>query len=191
MSPPSMPSARLQALIGGHRLASRPLRGPARGREDQQVRHHDGERVLEDSVCDPHERADHLHAGQEGGPREVRGDEHGRGRPSQGLDEGRTHRHHTTAPSRGRGGVSVMRSVLTLSHSCRVKPYVSKSRRISAVRQPETCCSMGRTMLNALSLSTVRLAMRARCLFSDTAMVNPSRLLTCSITWTSELPSPT
>ena len=45
--------------------------------------------------------------------------------------------------------------------------------------------------LDASSLSTVRRAIRAICLFSDTAIVKPSRLLTCSMTWTSELPSPT
>src|SRR5450631_2181457 len=49
---------------------------------------------------------------------------------------------------------------------------------------------MGTMMLNALSLSTVLFAIRASCLFSETAIVNPSLLLTCSITWTSELPSP-
>ena len=45
--------------------------------------------------------------------------------------------------------------------------------------------------LNALSLMTVLWAMRASIWFSETAMVKPSRLLTCSITCTSELPSPT
>ena len=49
---------------------------------------------------------------------------------------------------------------------------------------------IGTTTLKALSLSTVRFAMRAMCVFSETATVKPSRLLTCSITWTSELPSP-
>jgi len=37
-------------------------------------------------------------------------------------------------------------------------------------------------MASALSLMTERLAMGARYLFSDTAMVNPSRRLTCSMT---------
>ena len=44
---------------------------------------------------------------------------------------------------------------------------------------------------NALSLSTVLFAMRASCSFSETAIVKPSRLFTCSMTCTSELPSPT
>ena len=48
------------------------------------------------------------------------------------------------------------------------------------------------TKMQAGSLSElVRLAMRASCLFSETAIVSPSRLFTCSMTCTSELPSPT
>ena len=45
--------------------------------------------------------------------------------------------------------------------------------------------------LSASSLITVRCAMRAMKRASDAAIVSPSQRLTCSITWMSELPSPT
>ena len=82
------------------------------------------------------------------------------------------------------------RSVRALSHCCSVRPFDSKSDRISPTPQPHTCSRIGTVTLNASSLNTVRCAMRDSWVFSETAMVKPARLLTCSITCTSELPSP-
>ena len=50
---------------------------------------------------------------------------------------------------------------------------------------------MGARTARALVLRTVRLATWETCLASETAMVYPSRTLVWSMTWTSELPSPT
>jgi len=56
--------------------------------------------------------------------------------------------------------------------------------RIEAVRTPIRAASpsmRGTMMLNASSLRMVRLAMGAICRPYDTARVNPSRRLTCSL----------
>src|SRR6267378_4184633 len=53
-----------------------------------------------------------------------------------------------------------------------------------SVRALSHCC-------NASPLEANSCAIRVMCLASDTAIVKPFPLLTCSITWTSELPSPT
>ena len=85
---------------------------------------------------------------------------------------------------------SVSRSVRTLSHSWIRNPRRSKKVRMWAASQPTISSSTGTSTLSASSLSTVRRAICAMNFVSDTAMVSPSRRFTCSITCTSELPSP-
>jgi DNA-binding LacI/PurR family transcriptional regulator len=68
-----------------------------------------------------------------------------------------------------------------LSHSWTASPWASKKPRIRAgLPQPITSSRIGTRTLSALSLSTVRRAIGAMCLFSETAMVKPFRRLTCS-----------
>src|SRR5216684_1407878 len=110
--------------------------------------------------------------------------EHGRGEPS---DHGEA---HLTTPARG-SSRSVTQSVRALSHSCNTSPWEAKSCRIRTASQPTTSSRTGTRTLTALSLTTVRWAIRVMCLASDTAIVKPFALLTCNMTWISELPSPT
>src|SRR5438876_527319 len=109
--------------------------------------------------------------------------EHGRREPS---DDGDAHLAPTSEYSR-----RVTQSVRALSHRCNASPLEANSWRIRAASQPTRSSRMGTRTLRALSLMTVLRAIRVMCLASDTAIVKPFPLLTCSITWTSELPSPT
>src|SRR5439155_283992 len=157
--------------------------------DDEHVGGHHRHRMDENAVREPEDRRDHLHPFQRlGASAEVRAEKHRRRHPSDPF--GRRSR-HSAASTRAIASRIVTRSVRAFSHSCSVKPFDSKTDRMSPARQPSTCSRIGTTIENASSLSTVLLAMRASCVFSETAIVNPSRLFTCSITWTSELPSPT
>src|SRR5438094_3502358 len=109
--------------------------------------------------------------------------EHGRREPS---NDGDAHLVPTSEYCR-----RVTQSVRALSHCCNASPLEANSWRIRVASQPTTPSRMGPRTLRALSLMTVLRAIRVMCLASDTAIVKPFPLLTCSITWTSELPSPT
>src|ERR1035438_4373164 len=85
----------------------------------------------------------------------------------------------------------VSESVRTLSHSRSSRPRDSNSARMRVELHPSSSSRIGTRTLDASSLKTVRRAMGVMYLFSETSMVRPSRRLTCSMTWMSELPSPT
>src|ERR1022692_1474807 len=85
----------------------------------------------------------------------------------------------------------VSESVRTLSHSCSRNPCDSKKARIWMEFQPRISSRIGISTLSPSSLRMVRRAICVMYLFSDNAMVSPSSRFTCSITCTSELPSPT
>ena len=68
----------------------------------------------------------------------------------------------------------VTQSVRALSHPWTISPYDSNSSRIRTASQPMTSSRMGTRTLSALSLTTVRLAIRAIYLASETAMVKPA-----------------
>src|SRR5205807_1272769 len=85
----------------------------------------------------------------------------------------------------------VTQSARTLSHPWINKPCVSKKARMREESQSTISSRMGTSTLKASSLRTVRLAISEMYRASETAMVKPSRWFTCSMTWMSELPSPT
>src|SRR5260370_33053303 len=96
-------------------------------------------------------------------------------------------RHGSVPPQATSGGAAsvsriVRRSVCTLSHSWSTTPWDSNRVRISVAFMPTMSSRIGTSTLTASSERTVRLAIWARYLFSDTAIVSPFRRLTCSIT---------
>src|SRR5712691_8740281 len=141
-------------------------------------------RVDRDPIHDPEQRGPCLDSPECQRSAEAIGAcEHGRREPS---DDGEAHLVPTSEYCR-----RVTQSVRALSHCCNASPLEANSWRIRAASQPTTSSRMGTRTLRALSLMTVLRAIRVMCLASDTAIVKPFPLLTCSITWTSELPSPT
>src|SRR5258708_8389829 len=173
----------------GGRLAKS---GPGARRENQQVGDNDRQRADQHAIGYPEQRARHLDCAQPRGlGKKIRGHEYaGRGTPQAFNPEGI----HVASAGASSGSAKTSpiftRSVLSLSHSSSVKPYDSNSSRISPVLQRRSSSRIGTMMLKALSLKITRFAMRASCLFSETAMLNPSLLFTYNITCTSDPPSP-